>query len=211
MEKEGSKLDPWAKIRRVDESDDDHVWAHEGISLTEALDLEWDRSPHCAMEALEYAAVVFPWEMAKVLVRDSTIAWTRKANYAWTAGASADHCFLSALLLTGNGDLVHPEHLTACREVVLRKALRPMERMRDSRLKLELLRSACDTQPPIPVAVYQPPSSVIDFALSPSTGDRGLWKEVWEDKVLLAISVNIYLIPIAIILVCHYSECLRFP
>jgi hypothetical protein len=69
----------------------------------------WDRHPHSAMEVLEWAVREMPLALSHAVARRVVEAWKRKPTYDPDAGGSADHCFLSALILSENLDLADPE------------------------------------------------------------------------------------------------------
>jgi hypothetical protein len=69
----------------------------------------WDITPHGSMEMLEVFARELPVSLGHGLVRRVVLGWREKQTYDPTAGGSADHCYLSALILTENYDLAeHP-------------------------------------------------------------------------------------------------------
>jgi len=121
----------WDSICRVEKSDDSRVISSEGTFIVPKAKKFWDQSPHGAMETLECIAEVFPIAMAKEIVREIVLDWKSRPNYSWRAGGSADHCFLSALLLSGNGDLADDDFLEECLKSVVEKARSPRSRTKD--------------------------------------------------------------------------------
>jgi len=69
----------------------------------------WDLDPYNAMEALEGTALALPLDLARDAIKVSVEAWRKKPNYRAEAGGAAGHCYLSALILSGNyGMAEHP-------------------------------------------------------------------------------------------------------
>jgi hypothetical protein len=61
------------------------------------------------MEMLEVFAHCLPVDLAHPLVRSVVLGWREKPTYDPDAGGSADHCYMSALILSENYDLAeHP-------------------------------------------------------------------------------------------------------
>lgn len=102
----------------------------------------WDIHPHSAMESLEYAALVLPLSLAHSVIRQTVVSWRRNPNYDPDAGGNADHCYLSALILSENYDLAEHPWADNILETTLRKDAdrkygpRPM---RDQEAKLRLV------------------------------------------------------------------------
>lgn len=65
----------------------------------------WDVHPHSAMEMLWYAVERVGLESSHALGRLVVRGWQAKPGYSPDAGGNADHCYLSALLLSNNFDL----------------------------------------------------------------------------------------------------------
>lgn len=130
----------WESIRRVEKSDNPDVIASERAFIVPKAKEYWDQHPHSAMETLECIAEVFPIDIAKEIVREIVLDWKSRPNYSWRAGGSADHCFLSALLLTGNADLADDEFLDKCFGSVIEKASRPRSRTKNIREKSALVK-----------------------------------------------------------------------
>ena len=131
----------WDSIMRVQDSADPMVWQAEYSRLVPLLKASWSH-PHSAMELLECAAEVFPLALAKELVYEVVREWKEQPSYGWAAGGSASHCYLSALLLTGNVALADPELIAKYHDEVLRKARNPRARTRDADTKTNLLVAA---------------------------------------------------------------------
>lgn len=81
----------------------------------------WDKHPHSAMELLECAVREMPLALSHAVVRRVVEAWKRKPSYDPDAGGNADHCFLSALVLSENLDLADPEWVRRVLPKTLRK------------------------------------------------------------------------------------------
>jgi hypothetical protein len=80
--------------------------------LFQSLAAAWRDSPHVAMELLESVVLKFPFpfpgDRVRVLadlVREVVTLWKANGNYSWQAGGGADHCYLTALLLSQNASL----------------------------------------------------------------------------------------------------------
>ena len=102
----------------------------------------WVQSPHIAMEGLEICAISFPYENAVVLVRNVTERWKKMPDYSWSAGGNADHCFLAALLMTRNYDLVDENHYKKCSNSIEYRIGSEgyLNRLRDKKAKLRALK-----------------------------------------------------------------------
>ena len=92
-------------VDRLRASEDRAEW--EGIvdEMVPLVIAYWDAHPHSAMEMLEVTVSFLPVRLAHALVRLVVRGWKAKLNYNPTAGGSADHCYLSALILSDNYDL----------------------------------------------------------------------------------------------------------
>jgi hypothetical protein len=107
----------------------------------------WDLHPHSAMEWLESLAMKLPLPLAHAVVRQVVMAWKKKPTYDPDAGGGADHCYLSALILSENYDLA--DHRWAARVLpyTLDKELkRPrFDRMRDGPAREALVRAIAES------------------------------------------------------------------
>jgi hypothetical protein len=126
-------------VNQLRTSDDANEWRKLSMDLIPIFTAYWDVHPHSAMEVLEAAVHNLPLELAHPLVRTVVLAWRKKATYSPDAGGTADHCYLSALILSENYDLA--EHPWAKRVLpyTLDKDLRYRREMRDRGRKLALL------------------------------------------------------------------------
>lgn len=122
-------------------SEDPNEWANISTELTPMLTAYWDYHPHSAMEVLEQAVLNLSVELAKPLVRDVVLAWRKKPTYRPDAGGSADHCYLSALILSDNSDLAEYPWAEGVLPRTLDKELNDRDRMRDYDRKRVLVRN----------------------------------------------------------------------
>jgi len=76
--------------------------------LVEDFNAQWDEHPHSAMERLEWVVKELPLALSHALARRIVENWKQKPSYRPDAGGSADHCYLSALILSANYDLADP-------------------------------------------------------------------------------------------------------
>jgi hypothetical protein len=132
--------DIWEIIQKVENSDDPNVWKEEYQNILPMLKQYWDQHPHSAMEFLQGAAKVFPLDIAEILVREVVRDWKKRSDYSWEAGGSADHCFLSALFLTGNYDLAEKAHIIKCGKSILDNVQRMNNEVKDKERKIKLLK-----------------------------------------------------------------------
>lgn len=137
-------LDIWELIQKVENSDDPNVWKEEYQNILPILKQYWDKHPHSAMEYLLGAAEFFPLDMAEILVREVIRDWKKRSDYSWEAGGSAEHCFLSALFLTGNYDLAEKAHIMKCGKSILDNVKRMNNGVKDKDIKIKLLREGLE-------------------------------------------------------------------
>ena len=127
---------------RLEEVED----AAERRSLVERLlplmDAYWDRHPHSAMEMLEYTVMRLEVSLAHAFVRAVVLGWKKKATYDPGAGGGADHCYLSALILSENYDLADQPWASHVLPQTLSKELDypRFDRMRDGERKEAIIR-----------------------------------------------------------------------
>jgi hypothetical protein len=126
-------------LREIEKSDDRDAIRSLAEQLVPLLVAYWDVSPHSAMESLLSAARDLPLALAHPVVRMVVRGWRQKPTYDPTAGGSADHCYLAALIFSENYDLA--EHPWA--DNLLASTLHAWGRdrsdsMRDGRLKMAL-------------------------------------------------------------------------
>lgn len=133
-------MDLWQRIREV-KGDLTRTEAHLPHIVQGAIDY-WDQHPHSAMESLESIAHALPFKFAQVAIREIVMQWKSKANYSWRAGGSADHCFLSALFLSGNEDLAEETFVANCLSSILEKSQRARSDTVDAELKFASLLAA---------------------------------------------------------------------
>ena len=122
-------------------SEDPNEWANISIELIPMLIAYWDEHPHSAMEMLEVTVRNLPIKLAKPLVRGVVLAWRNNPDYDPDAGGSADHCYLSALILSDNFDLAESPWVERVLPYTLDKDLNYKSKMRDYDLKIALLRT----------------------------------------------------------------------
>ena len=122
-------------------SEDPNEWANISAELTPMLIAFWDVHPHGAMEYLEQAVLNLSVELAKPFVREVVLAWRNKSNYDPDAGGGADHCYLSALILSDNFDLADSPWVEKVLPKTLEKELNYKREMRDYDRKFALLRT----------------------------------------------------------------------
>lgn len=79
----------------------------------------WKEGPHSSMELLVCAAEAYPLPIANRIVREVVSNWKVRDDYSWSAGGSADHCYLAALCLTANSDLADTDLVVKCKKTVL--------------------------------------------------------------------------------------------
>ena len=91
--------------RRAEKTDDLRELRQLSQQLVPLLTEYWNVHPHSAMEMLESATFAFPVSLAHALVRDVVTNWKKNPTYSPEAGGSADHCYMSALILSENLDL----------------------------------------------------------------------------------------------------------
>lgn len=79
----------------------------------------WQEGPHSSMELLVCAAETYSLPIANRIVRKVVTNWKQRDDYSWSAGGSADHCYLAALCLTANSDLADVSLVEKCKNTVL--------------------------------------------------------------------------------------------
>ena len=104
----------------------------------------WDEHPHSAMEMLEATVKNLSIELAKPLVREVVLAWRNKPGYDPNAGGNADHCYLSALILSDNFDLAEHPWVERVLPKTLNKELNYKTERRDYDRKFALLKTVQD-------------------------------------------------------------------
>jgi len=119
-----------------------------GQQLIPLLTEYWDHHPHSAMECLERVATVLPLPLAHAIVRQIVAAWKKKPTYDPDAGGPADHCYLSALILSENFDLADQAWAARVLPSTLSKELkyRRFDRMPDGPAREALVRAIADSQ-----------------------------------------------------------------
>ncbi|MDE0469878.1 MAG: hypothetical protein OYL97_22765 [Candidatus Poribacteria bacterium] len=133
---EASKL-----VSLLQASEDPDEWAHISTELIPILIAYWDEHPHSAMEMLEITVNNLSIELAKPLVREVILAWRNKPDYNPDAGGNADHCYLSALILSDNFDLAEYPWVERVLPKTLNKELNYKREMRDYDRKFALLKT----------------------------------------------------------------------
>lgn len=130
--------------KRLDNTDDPREWKTIALELVPPMIDYWDVHAHSAMEMLEVCAMRLPVSLAHALVRSVVLGWRKKPTYSPDAGGSADHCYLSALILSENFDLAeHPWIENRVLSYTLDKELKysRFNRMRDGARKEEIVRA----------------------------------------------------------------------
>jgi len=141
-QKDKTRRDSWALIEKVRTSEDSKELREICRNLTPLLIAYWDIHPHSAMESLECVARDLPLPLAHSVVRQVVTAWRQKATYDPNAGGSADHCYLSALILSENYDLAEHPWADSLLESTLRKDLsNGYRQMKDKDQKIKLVRN----------------------------------------------------------------------
>ncbi len=127
---------------RLSKTEDPVQWRELSEQLVPVLIAYWDVHPHSAMEMLEAATLRLPLSLAHAMVRTVVTEWKKKPNYAPTAGGGADHCYLSALILSENFDLAdRPWAATVLPQTLDKELNYPrFERMRDGERRQALVR-----------------------------------------------------------------------
>ncbi len=128
-------------VSLLQSSEDPDEWANISTELIPMLVAYWDEHPHSAMEMLEVTVHSLPIELAKPLVCEVVLAWRNKPDYDPDAGGSADHCYLSALILSDNFDLAEHPWVERVLPQTLNKELNYKREMRDYDRKFALLRT----------------------------------------------------------------------
>lgn len=130
--------------KRVETTEDPREWKEITLELIPAMIDYWDVHPHSAMEMLEVCTMRLPVPLAHAFVRSVVLGWRRKPTYSPDAGGGADHCYLSALILSENFDLAeHPWIEGGILAQTLDKELKysRFNRMRDGARKEEIVRA----------------------------------------------------------------------
>ena len=126
--------------KQLRSSEDPGEWRRLAAELIPVLTEYWDVHPHSAMEMLEYTVHNLTVDLANPLVRTVVLAWRKKPDYSPDAGGAADHCYLSALILSENYDLAEHPWVERVLPSTLRKELNSPREMRDRERKLALVR-----------------------------------------------------------------------
>ena len=110
--------------------------------LTEVMSAYWGVHPHGAMEMLEVCVKLLPLPLAHAVVRRVVQVWHQEDSYDPKAGGSADHCYLSALILSENFDLADRPWVEDVLPKTLEKELSSsrFSGMRDGKKKEALVR-----------------------------------------------------------------------
>lgn len=149
----------WQLLELLRDSENPDEWIDISTELTTLLAMYWDIHPHSAMEALEQTVLSLPIKLAKPLVSKVVQTWKSKSNYDPDAGGSADHCYLSALILSDNYALADQPWAKQILTRVLEKEMRPPKygpnhrasNMRDYDQKQELVKTLKHLQRDVPV------------------------------------------------------------
>lgn len=131
----------WDIIRRVENPNPFVNLQQERDNIKPLLIDLWDKDPHNAMEALEGAAEAFPLNLVQGLVKEVVQSWKTRNNYSWKAGGGADHCFLWALLITGNYEFIEEDFFNKCLSSIEYKLKNPRDRISDKLAKHSLAKS----------------------------------------------------------------------
>jgi hypothetical protein len=128
------------QLEQSQESDEIRQLAQQLIPVLIAY---WDVHPHSAMEMLEWTVMCLPLPLSHAVTRKVVAGWKAKETYDPQAGGSADHCYLSALILSENFDLADRPWVDEVLPTTLRKELKypRWERMRDAEPREALVRS----------------------------------------------------------------------
>jgi hypothetical protein len=95
--------------KKLEQLEDEQELKETTEQLIPVMIAYWDVHPHSAMEMLEYSTMRLPLPLSHAFVRKVVLGWRQKANYDADAGGGADHCYMSALILSENFDLAeHP-------------------------------------------------------------------------------------------------------
>ena len=128
---------------QLDKSEDPHEWREVVHELIPLMIEYWDLHPHSAMEMLEYSVMRLPISLAHAFVRKVVLGWREKSTYNPDAGGGADHCYLSALILSENFDLAEHPWVDRVLPYTINKELKysRFERMRDGKRKEDIVRA----------------------------------------------------------------------
>ena len=95
----------WSLVEQLRRSGCTDEWERISDDIEAPLISYWDVDPHSAMEALEQTVLSLPVDLARPLVCRVVSGWKRNPSYSPDAGGNADHCYLSALILSDNYQL----------------------------------------------------------------------------------------------------------
>lgn len=143
LNRETIPQETWEILKEIKDIASHHEVREKCNRLVPLLIAYWDIHPHSAMESLEYAARVLPLSIAHSVVRQTVMAWRQKSTYDPDAGGNANHCYLSALILSENYDIAEHPWADNILNKTLRKDLDPTygrRDMRDADAKLELVK-----------------------------------------------------------------------
>lgn len=134
-------------VKRIDRSDDESELRELAGELAPVLVAYWDVHPHSAMEMLESSVLRLPLSLSHALVRKVVSGWREKETYDPEAGGSADHCYLSALMLSENFELADRPWVDTVLPYTLDKELKypRWDRMRDGARREVLVRSIAES------------------------------------------------------------------
>ena len=135
-------------VERIDRSDDDSELRELARELVPVLIAYWDVHPHSAMEMLEWSVIRLPLSLSHALVRRVVSRWREKETYDPKAGGSADHCYLSALILSENLDLAEHPWVDDVLPRTLDKELKypRFDRMRDAARREAMVRAIAQAE-----------------------------------------------------------------
>lgn len=128
---------------KLNNSEDPSEWRELAHELAPLMVDYWDIHPHSAMEMLEYSAMRLPLSLAHAFVRKVVLGWRQKETYNPDAGGGADHCYLSALILSENFDLAERPWVDRVLPYTLEKELKysRFDRMRDGSRREAIVRA----------------------------------------------------------------------
>jgi hypothetical protein len=126
---------------RIRESENPEEWRDLCSDVAPLMTAYWDVHPHSAMEMLEALALDLPLSLAHPLVRNVVLAWRAKSTYDPDAGGNANHCYLSALILSENYDLAEHPWAERVLPYTIDKEVNYERRMRDRDRKRALVES----------------------------------------------------------------------
>jgi hypothetical protein len=132
----------WTLIRRAEAVQDETELKDMAGKLAPMIIASWDVSPYSAMETLEGTTLALPLNLARTVIKESVEGWRRKPNYKASAHNDAGHCYLSALILSGNYDMAEHPWADGLLAYVLDKDTSPSyvpRKMKDRDKKMALL------------------------------------------------------------------------